>query len=234
MQFDRGFLSPYFVTDVQKMECELEDPYILIYEKKISSNKDLIPVLEKGTSDYDKEKLSERIAKLSGGVAKINVGAATESEMKEKKARVEDAMHATRAANQEGILPGGGVALLRASQGCKGQGLSQDEKIGYDIVIRSCRAPIQQIAENAGQDGAVVMNKVLDSKDQNFGYDARLDRYCDMVKEGIIDPTKVVRSALQNAASVATLLLTSDALVAELPKEEKKAGGGGGGYDDMY
>jgi chaperonin GroEL len=351
MQFDRGYLSPYFVTDPQKMECELEDPYILIYEKKISSNKDLVPVLEKvlgqnkailiiaedvegealatlvinklrgtfraaavkapgygdrrkamlediamltggkaifedlgiqlenvqlqdlgraakvridkdnttiiegagkreaiqarvqaiqrelekSTSDYDREKLSERIAKLSGGVAKINVGAATESEMKEKKARVEDAMHATRAANQEGILPGGGVALLRASQGLKPEGLSHDEKVGYEIVVRACKAPIQQIAENAGEDGAVVMNRVLENKDSNFGYDARLDRYCDMVKEGIIDPTKVVRSALQNAASVATLLLTSEALVAELPKEEKKpAGGGGGGMDDMY
>jgi len=351
MQFDRGYLSPYFVTDPQKMECELEDPYILIYEKKVSSNKDLVPVLEKvlnqgrpiliiaeevegealatlvinklrgtfkcsavkapgygdrrkamlediailtggkaifedlgiqlenvqlnelgrakkvkidkdnttiiegagkkqaiqgrvqaiqrelekSTSDYDKEKLSERIAKLSGGVAKINVGAATESEMKEKKARVEDAMHATRAAAQEGVLPGGGVALLRSSAGLKApKDLAHDEEIGYNIVVRACRAPIQQIAENAGEDGAVVMNKVLDSKDSNFGYDARLDRYCDMVKEGIIDPTKVVRSALQNAASVATLLLTSDALVAEMPKEEKKPAGGGGGYDDMY
>jgi chaperonin GroEL len=348
MQFDRGYLSPYFVTDMQKMECELEDPYILIYEKKISNNKDLVPVLErvlgqnkpilviaeevdgealatlvinklrgtfkasavkapgygdrrkamlediailtggqavfedlgiqldtvrldqlgrakkvkidkdnttiiegygkkeaiqariqsiqreldKSTSDYDREKLSERIAKLSGGVAKINVGAATESEMKEKKARVEDAMHATRAANQEGILPGGGVALLRASQSLKGEGLIQDEKIGYDIVVRACRSPIQQIAENAGEDGAVVMNRVLENKDGNFGYDARLDRYVDMVKEGIIDPTKVVRSALQNAASVSTLLLTSDALVAEIPKEEKKPAGGG--HDEMY
>ncbi len=350
MQFDRGYLSPYFVTDQQKMECELDDPYILIYEKKITTNKDLVPVLEKvlqegkpilviaeevegealatlvinklrgtfkcaavkapgygdrrkamlediavltggkaifedlgiqlenvqladlgrakkvridkdnttviegagkkpaiqariqaiqrelekSTSDYDKEKLSERIAKLSGGVAKINVGAATESEMKEKKARVEDAMHATRAAAQEGVLPGGGVALLRASEGVKAKDLSHDEEIGFNIVVRACRAPVQQIAENAGEDGAVVMNKVLDSKDKNHGYDARLDRYVDMVKEGIIDPTKVVRSALQNAASVSTLLLTSDALVAEVPKEEKKAAGGGGGYDDMY
>jgi chaperonin GroEL len=350
MQFDRGYLSPYFVTDPQRMECELEDPYILIYEKKISSNKDLVPVLEKvlnqgkpililaeevegealatlvinklrgtfkcaavkapgygdrrkamlediailtggqavfedlgiqletvrldqlgrakkvkidkdnttviegygkkqaiqgriqqiqrelekSTSDYDKEKLSERIAKLSGGVAKINVGAATESEMKEKKARVEDAMHATRAAAQEGVLPGGGVALLRASAGLKApKDLAHDEEIGYNIVVRACRSPIQQIAENAGEDGAVVMNKVLESKDANHGYDARLDRYCDMVKEGIIDPTKVVRSALQNAASVSTLLLTSDALVAEMPKEEKKPAGGGG-YEDMY
>jgi chaperonin GroEL len=190
--------------------------------------------LDKSTSDYDREKLSERIAKLSGGVAKINVGAATESEMKEKKARVEDAMHATRAANQEGILPGGGVALLRACQGLSGgSGLSQDEKVGYDIVLRACRSPIQQIADNAGQDGAVVMNNVLAKNEANYGYDARLDRYVDMVKEGIIDPTKVVRSALQNAASVATLLLTSDALVAEIPKEEKKPAGGGG-MDDMY
>jgi len=351
MQFDRGYLSPYFITDPQKMECELEDPYILIYEKKITTNKDLVPVLEKvlntgkpiliiseevegealatlvinklrgtfrcaavkapgygdrrkamlediailaggkaifedlgiqleniqlrdlgrakkvkidkdnttviegagkkeeikgriqaiqreldkSTSDYDKEKLSERIAKLSGGVAKINVGAATESEMKEKKARVEDAMHATRAANQEGILPGGGVALLRAAEGLKvPKDLSDDEKTGYSIVLRACRSPIQQIAENAGQDGAIVAAKVIDSDSQNFGYDARLDRYCDMVKEGIIDPTKVVRSALENPSSVATLLLTSAALVAEMPKEEKKGGGGGGGYEDMY
>jgi chaperonin GroEL len=353
MQFDRGYLSPYFVTDPQKMECELEDPYILIYEKKVSSNKDLVPVLEKvlsqnkpiliiaedvdgealatlvinklrgtfkcaavkapgygdrrkamlediavltggqavfedlgvqletvalnqlgrakkvkidkdnttiivetsdkqrktniqgrvqmiqrelekSTSDYDKEKLSERIAKLSGGVAKINVGAATESEMKEKKARVEDAMHATRAAVQEGILPGGGVALLRASTGLKPkEELSHDEEVGYNIVVRACKAPIQQIAENAGEDGAVVMNKVLENKDQNQGYDARLDRYVDMVKEGIIDPTKVVRSALQNAASVATLLLTSEALIADAPKKDEKPAGGGG-MEDMY
>ena len=350
MQFDRGYLSPYFVTDPTKMECDLDDPYILIYEKKVSSNKDLVPILEKvlgqgkpiliiaedvegealatlvinklrgtfkaaavkapgygdrrkammedlailtggqaifedlgiqlesvtleqlgrakkvkidkdntvviegagkretiaartqaiqreldkSTSDYDREKLSERIAKLSGGVAKINVGAATESEMKEKKARVEDAMHATRAANLEGILPGGGVALVRAAAKCKGEGLSQDEKTGYDIVIRACRAPIQQISQNAGQDGAVVLNKVLENSSPTFGYDARNDRYVDMVKEGIIDPTKVVRSALQNAASVSTLLLTSDALVAEMPKEAKKGGNGGGGHDEMY
>jgi len=351
MQFDRGYLSPYFVTDPQKMECELEDPYILIYEKKISSNKDLVPVLErvlntgkpiliiseeiegealatlvinklrgafkcaavkapgygdrrkamlediailtggkavfedlgiqlenvqltdlgrakkvkidkdnttiiegagkkqaiqgriqliqreleKSTSDYDKEKLSERIAKLSGGVAKINVGAATESEMKERKARVEDAMHATRAANQEGILPGGGVALLRAAEGLKPKGLTHDEETGYNIVVRACKSPIVQIAENAGVDGAIVASKVLENGSQNYGFDARLDKYCDMVKEGIIDPTKVVRSALQNASSVSTLLLTSDALVADAPtKEEKKGGGGGGGYEDMY
>ncbi|MSQ96986.1 MAG: chaperonin GroEL [Gemmataceae bacterium] len=348
MQFDRGYLSPYFVTDPQKMECDLEDPFILIYEKKISANKDLVPVLEKvlqqgkpiiiiceevegealatlvinklrgtfkccaikapgygdrrkamledlavltggraifedlgiqlenvqlkdlgrckkakidkdntviiegagkkadiqgrvsliqrelekSTSDYDKEKLSERIAKLSGGVAKINVGAATESEMKEKKMRVEDAMNATRAAYQEGILPGGGVALLRAAAGMKTDGLAPDEETGYKIVVRACRAPLIQIVANAGENGDVVANAILENKNVNFGYDARLSVYGDLVKEGIIDPTKVVRCALQNAASVSTLLLTSDALVAELPKEEKKAKGGGG--EDMY
>src|SRR4051794_38792256 len=302
MQFDRGYLSPYFVTDPQKMECELEDPYILIYEKKISANKDLVPVLEKvlqqgkpiliiceevegealatlvinnlrrtfkccavkapgygdrrkamlediavltggraifedlgiqlenitvkdlgrakkvkidkdntvviegagkradiqgrvgliqrelekSSSDYDKEKLSERIAKLSGGVAKINVGAATESEMKEKKMRVEDAMHATRAAHQEGILPGGGVALLRASAGLKCDGMSPDEEAGYKIVIRACRAPIIQIVGNAGENGDVVANNILENKNVNYGYDARLSTYGDLIKEGII------------------------------------------------
>ena len=147
--------------------------------------------------------------------------------------RVEDAMFATRAANQEGILPGGGVALLRASEGLKPSGLTHDEEIGYNIVVRACKAPIKQIAENSGDDGNVVAAEVLKNKDANFGYDARAGEYTDMVKKGVIDPTKVVRSALQNAASVATLLLTSDALVAELPKEEKKPAGGGG-YDDMY
>src|SRR5205085_1779958 len=190
--------------------------------------------LDKSTSDYDKEKLSERIAKLSGGVAKINVGGATESEVKEKKMRVEDAMHATRAAYQEGILPGGGVALLRASEGLKPKDLTHDEEIGYNIVVRACKSPLKQIVENAGEDGNVVANEVLRNKDQNYGYDARKGEYCDMVRQGIIDPTKVVRSALQNAASVATLLLTSDALVADMPKDEKKPAGGGGGYDDMY
>jgi chaperonin GroEL len=352
MQFDRGYLSPYFVTDVESMECELENPYILIYEKKISSNRDLVPVLEKvlgqgrsiliiaedvegealatlvvnkvrnpgafkacavkapgygdrrkamlediailtggkavfedlgiqlenvaltdlgtakkvkidkdntviiegagkrdalkarvgqiqkelekSTSDYDNEKLSERIAKLQGGVAKINVGGATESEVKEKKMRVEDAMFATRAANQEGILPGGGVALLRASEGLKPKELTSDEEVGYNIVVRACKSPLKQIAQNAGDDGNVVASEVLKNKDQNYGYDARAGEYADMLKRGIIDPTKVVRSALQNAASVATLLLTSDALVADMPKDGEKKPAGGGGYDDMY
>jgi chaperonin GroEL len=186
-------------------------------------------------SDYDREKLEERLAKLAGGVAKINVGAATESEMKEKKARVEDALHATRAALEEGILPGGGVALIRAAATVHtASTLSDDEKTGYAIIIRACSAPIIQIAQNAGKDGGVVASKVVEGHG-NFGYDALNDKYCDLVEAGIIDPTKVTRSALQNAASVATLLLTSDALIADIPEGgEKKGGGGHGGYEDMY
>jgi chaperonin GroEL len=351
MQFDRGYLSPYFVTDPNSMHCELEDAYVLVHEKKITSVKDLVPVLEavvnagrpllivaediegealatlvinklrgtfnvcavkapgfgdrrkamlediailtggqaifedlgiklegvglgelgrakkiivdkdnttiiegagksadiKGridqirreidntTSDYDREKLEERLAKLAGGVAKINVGAATESEMKEKKARVEDALHATRAAVEEGILPGGGVALLRASTKVKpAEDALQDQKVGYNIVIRASRAPLTAIAENAGQDGGIVAERVAERKG-NEGYNAATDEYQDLVKAGVIDPTKVTRTALQNAASVATLLLTSDALIAEAPKKDKKGGGAGhGGMDDMY
>ncbi|MCP4885484.1 MAG: chaperonin GroEL [Rubripirellula sp.] len=347
MQFDRGYLSPYFVTDPASMEAVLEDAYVLVFEKKISNIKDMVPLLEKvvqqgkplliiaedvdgealatlvinrlrgtftvaavkapgygdrrkammediailtggqaifealgiklesvdlpqlgrakkiiidkdnttiiegggktgeikaridqirreienSTSDYDREKLEERLAKLAGGVAKVNVGAATESEMKEKKARVEDALHATRAAVEEGILPGGGVALLRAAGTVKrSDDLSDDEAVGYGIVLRACRAPLTMIAENAGQDGGIVCEKVLGMKG-NGGYNALTDAYEDLVKAGVIDPTKVTRTALGNAASVATLLLTSDALVAEKPSDKKA---GTGGDHDMY
>jgi chaperonin GroEL len=184
--------------------------------------------IESTTSDYDREKLQERLAKLAGGVAQINVGAATEVEMKEKKARVEDALHATRAAVEEGILPGGGVALIRALDALEKVKAHGDEAVGVDIVRRALTSPLKQIASNAGLDGGVVLEKVREMK-TNEGFDALNEKYCDMIEAGIIDPTKVVRCALQNASSVAGLLLTTDALIAELPEKKERAGPGGGG-----
>jgi chaperonin GroEL len=183
--------------------------------------------IENTKSDYDKEKLQERLAKLSGGVAQLNVGAATEAEMKEKKARVEDALHATRAAVEEGVVPGGGVALLRCIEALEGLKLQGDEKVGAMIVRRALEAPMRQIASNAGLDGAVVIQNVRNAKGQNAGYNAATDTYEDLVKAGVIDPTKVVRTALQNAASVASLLLTTDALVSELPEKDREPTGAG-------
>ena len=351
MQFDRGYLSPYFVTDAESMEAVLENPVILIHDKKISSMKDLLPVLEKvaqtgspilviaedvegealatlvvnklrgtlkvaavkapgfgdrrkamledvavltsgtviseeqgyklenatltylgkakkvtidkdnttivegagkkedikkrineikaqiekTTSDYDKEKLQERLAKLSGGVAVLKIGAATEVEMKEKKARVEDALHATRAAVEEGIVPGGGVAYLRAASKLNGLKMAnEDQQTGVDIVRRSLEEPIRLIVANAGQEGSVVVNKVKEGKD-DFGYNAFTEQYENLVKSGVIDPTKVTRTALENAASVASLLLTTEATIVEKPEEKKPAPPmPGGGMGDMY
>jgi chaperonin GroEL len=198
--------------------------------------KQLRAQVEDTTSDYDREKLQERLAKLVGGVAVIKVGAATETEMKEKKARVEDAMHATKAAVEEGIVPGGGVALLRCVKGLDGLKLEHDQQVGVDIVRRAIEAPMRWIATNAGVEGSIVVQKVKESKDASFGYNASTDTYEDMVKAGVIDPTKVVRSALQNAASIASLLLTTEAMVSEIPEEKKEspAGGPGGGMGGMY
>jgi chaperonin GroEL len=353
MQFDRGYLSPYFVTDPERMEAVLENAYILIHEKKVSSMKDLLPLLEqiakssrplviiaedvegealatlvvnklrgtlnvaavkapgfgdrrkamlqdiailtggkaitedlgiklenvtmtdlgqakkvtidkdnttivegkgkaedisgrvkeirsqveKTTSDYDREKLQERLAKLVGGVAVIKVGAATETEMKEKKARVEDAMHATRAAVEEGIVPGGGVALLRTAAAVADLKLEGDELIGANIVRRALEEPLRQIVGNAGEEGAIVVGRIKESKDNNFGYNAQTGKFEDLVKAGVIDPTKVTRTALQNAGSIASLMLTTEALVAEIPEEKKESpmgGGHGGGMGGMY
>jgi chaperonin GroEL len=349
MQFDRGYLSPYFVTDPERMEATLENAYILIHEKKISSMKDVLPLLEqisksskplliiaedvegealatlvvnklrgtlqvcavkapgfgdrrkamlldiatltggkaitedlgiklenvqmddlgqakkitvdkdnttviegkgkhseiegrvkeirsqveKTTSDYDREKLQERLAKLVGGVAVIKVGAATETEVKEKKARVEDAMHATRAAVEEGIVPGGGVALSRCVAALDKLKLEGDEQIGVNIVKRALVEPLRQIAENAGEEGAIVLGKVNDSKDANYGFNALTSEYEDLVKAGVLDPTKVVRTALQNAGSIASLMLTTEALVAEIQEEGAPAPSGRGGMGDM-
>src|SRR5687767_2869047 len=193
--------------------------------------------IDETTSDYDREKLQERLAKLVGGVAIIKVGAATETEMKEKKARVEDAMHATKAAVEEGIVPGGGVALLRSSKVIDGLKLEGDQKVGAEIVRRAIEAPIRWIANNAGVEGSIVVQKVKESKEAAYGYNAASDTYEDLVKAGVIDPTKVVRSALQNAASIASLLLTTEAMVSEIPEDKKEApshGGGPGGMGGMY
>ena len=199
--------------------------------------KEIRATIEKSTSDYDKEKLQERLAKLAGGVAIISVGAATESEMKEKKARVEDALHATRAAVQEGIVPGGGVAFLRAQKALKVLKLEDtDEQVGVDIVRRAIEEPIRIIVQNAGAEGAIVVEKVRASKDNNYGYNAQTDTYEDLVAAGVIDPTKVARTALQNAASIAGLLLTTEAIVVEKREEKGAASGGspGGGMGGMY
>jgi chaperonin GroEL len=197
--------------------------------------KEIRAQIEKTTSDYDREKLQERLAKLVGGVAVIKVGAATETEMKEKKARVEDAMHATRAAVEEGIVPGGGVALVRCIAAIDKLKLSDDEQIGANIVKRACEEPLRQIVGNAGEEGAVVIGRIRDSKDVNFGYNAQTGEFEDLVKAGVIDPTKVTRTALQNAGSIAALMLTTEALVSEIPEEKKApAGPGGHGMGDMY
>jgi chaperonin GroEL len=200
--------------------------------------KELRSQIDKTTSDYDREKLQERLAKLVGGVAVIKVGAATETEMKEKKARVEDAMHATRAAVEEGIVPGGGVALARCAAALDKVKAEGDEQIGINIVRRAITEPLRMIAENAGEEGAVVLGKVLDSKETNFGYNAFSNEYEDLVKAGVLDPTKVVRTALQNAGSIASLMLTTEALVAEIPEKKEAPApgghGGGGGMGDMY
>src|SRR6266704_1674804 len=249
MQFDRGYLSPYFITDPEKMEVVLEDAYILIHDKENSTIvggkgkhveiqgriAQIKAAIEKSTSDYDKEKLQERLAKLAGGVAVINVGAATETEMKEKKARVEDALHATRAAVEEGIVPGGGVALLWCQKSLeKVKGSDDDQKIGVEIVRRSLEEPMRMIVQNAGAEASIVVGKVKESKDKNFGYNAQTDEFEDLVAAGVIDPTKVTRTALQNAASIAALMLTTECVVVEKKEKEKAPPMPGGGMGGMY
>src|SRR5437899_1538724 len=246
MQFDRGYLSPYFVTNAEKMTAELENPYILLHEKKLSGLQAMLPLLEAVvqsgkplliiSEDVEGEALATLVVnKLAGGVAVIRVGGATEVEVKERKDRVDDAMHATRAAVEEGIVAGGGVALLYATKALERlKATNDDQKVGIDIVRRALHAPIRQIVENSGSDGSVVVGKLLEKGDVNHGYDAQSGNYVDMIKAGIIDPTKVVRLALQDAASVAGLLVTTAAMIAEKP--EKKAAAPalpGGGMDGM-
>src|SRR5438034_345020 len=263
MQFDRGYISPYFINNPDKQVSLLEDPYVLKLDNaqlkdlgratRIEVGKDDTTIIdgageksaiearvknirkqvEDATSDYDKEKLQERVAKLAGGVALVKVGAATEMEMKEKKARVEDALHATRAAVEEGIVAGGGVAYLRARANLKHlKGENPDQDAGIKIVLRALEEPTRQIVANAGDEPSVVVNKVVEGKG-NFGFNAQTGDYGDLVEMGVIDPTKVARFALQNAASVAGLMLTTDAMVAELPKDDKGGGGMGGGMGGM-